>query len=340
MPARKVQPPPFDAEIESFFTAMPPADITSEAIPTLRTIQNGAASLQLAIKDQPFHHHERHVDGPHGAVPISIFVPKSAWPSGNSRRPAIFFIHSGGFICGNRFTFIQEPLRWAAANNALLITVEYRQAPEHPFPVPHDDSWAALKWISDHASSLGFDASRLLVVGQSAGGNLAATMGLRAREDKASGVKLCGVLVDAGMLDDRMTTASMDEAEVRGTWTRGSNITAWNNYLDGSSPTPSSRGTKTVSQYAAPARAEDLSGLPPIFVGAGSAEAFRDENIEFASRVYAAGGDVELHVWPGGYHCFDQLLPDANLSRRSLAAKAAWVERILAPRSAPAQPKL
>ncbi|KAH7014318.1 lipase [Microdochium trichocladiopsis] len=339
MPATSPKPPPFDPELTPFFAAVPPADIPPEAIPELRRIQNEAATLQLALKDQPFHHHERHVDGPHGSVPVSIFVPKSA-PSGSTRRPAIFFIHSGGMICGNRFTFVQDSLRWAAVTNALLITVEYRQSPEHPFPVPHDDCWAALKWVSQNASSLGFDPARLLVAGQSAGGNLAATMALRARDEQESAVQLAGLLIDAGMLDDRMTTSSMAEAEMKGTWTRGSNITAWNAYLDGSSTTPSRRGTKNVSQYAAPARATDLSKLPPTFVGVGSAEAFRDENVEFASRMYAAGGVVELHVWPGGYHCFDQLLPNAEVSKRSLAAKTAWVEKLFAQEAAAVQAKL
>ncbi|KXJ87418.1 alpha/beta hydrolase fold protein [Microdochium bolleyi] len=303
-------------------------------------MQNDAATLQGALEGQPFLHSERLVKGPHGDVPISIFTPKTTAATTNTSRPAIFFIHSGGMICGNRFTFVKDALRWAAATNALLITVEYRQAPEHPFPVPHNDCWAALKWTSQNASSLGFDPARLLVAGQSAGGNLAATMALRAREGKDGAVSLAGLLIDSGMLDDRMATSSMNQYDKTGTWTRGSNITAWNAYLDGSSRNPRLRGSKTVSQYAAPARAIDLSGLPSTFICVGSAEGFRDESIEFASRLYAAGGDVELHVWPGGYHCFDLLLPDAEVSKRATAAKTAWVEKLFARKAVTLQAKL
>ncbi|KAJ1323788.1 acetyl esterase [Microdochium nivale] len=331
--------PPFDPELEPFFAVMPPADITPDFIPELRKIQNDAATLQGTLEGQPFTHCERVAQGPHGAVPISIFTPNTA-ATAAATRPAIFFLHSGGMICGNRFTFIKDPLGWAAATNALLITVEYRQAPEHPFPVPHDDCWAALKWVCQNASVLGFDPARLLVAGQSAGGNLAATMALRARGVKDGAVKLAGLLIDAGMLDDRMTTPSIHQYDKVASWTRGSNYTAWNAFLDGSSSNPTTRGSENVSQYAAPSRAIDLSGLPSTFICVGAAEGFRDENIEFASRLYAAGGSVELHVWPGGYHCFDHILPNAELSKRAIASKTAWVKKLFLQKAATVQAKL
>lgn len=314
--------PPYDEELAAALAAFPPGDITPEAIPALRKMQEENGTLELAIAGQPFTHQERTVPGPAGPVTLSFFYPQDL-RSPNTARPAIYQVHSGGVICGTRFTFINEPLRWAKANGAICITVEYRLAPEHPYPAALDDCWAGLKWVGEHASELGIDPERIIVTGQSAGGGLAAALAIKARDN--NGPKIRGQLIDCGMLDDRMTSSSVNQYTADGTWTRGSNVTAWNAILGDKA------GKDGVSILAAVNRAtpKDLEGLPPALVAVGSAEGFRDENVDYAKKLWAAGVVAELHVWPGGYHCFDQIMPDVPVSKASLEAKAAWVKKML-----------
>ncbi|KAF7555637.1 hypothetical protein G7046_g6508 [Stylonectria norvegica] len=161
-----------------------------------------------------------------------------------------------------------------------------------------------------------------MVYGQSAGANLAAAMALMARDRK--GPKICAQLLDSPMLDDRMETNSSKQFVGEGSWSRGSNVTAWTAYLG------KAYGTADVSPYAAPGRATDLSNLPPTYIYAGSAELFRDETIAYAQKLWAAGVPAELHVWPGAWHCFDMLMPGHELSKLSIETRAAWVRRTLA----------
>lgn len=313
-----VPKPPFDPELAPALP--PPGDITPEAIEPLRKVQNELGTLEIALAGEPFTHQERTVPSPGGPVTLSIFTPKDdGYPPGKP-RPAIYHMHSGGTICGNRFTFVKEPLHWAKVAGAICISVEYRLAPENPYPAALDDCWAGVKWVAAHASELGIDPERLLVTGQSAGANLAAAVAILARDSK--GPKLCGQLLDCGMFDDRMTTPSINQFVSEGTWTRGSNVTAWNAILAGKA------GRDDVSHLAAVSRATDLAGLPPAFVSVGSAEGFRDEDVDFAKKLWVAGVQTELHVWPGAYHCFDSIVPDAAVSKASIAAKTAWVRKM------------
>lgn len=311
--------PPYDSELEPILAAFPPGDITADAIPGLRQVQNDAATLEITLKDEPFTHEERTIQGPGGPIILSIFRPKDDGHPSDKPRPGIYQMHSGGMICGNRFTFVKDPLRWAKATGAIVVTVEYRQAPEHPFPAPVVDCWAGLKWVGENLGALGIDPDRLLVTGQSAGANLAAAMAILARDNK--GPKLCGQLLDTGMLDDRMDTVSMNQFVSDGTWTRGSSVTAWTAYLG------DKRGKDDVSHLAAVMRLKDASNLPPAFLSCGSSEGFRDENLDYAKKLWAAGTQAELHVWPGGYHCFDLIYGDAVVSKQSLDTRTAWVKK-------------
>jgi len=204
----------------------------------------------------------------------------------------------------------------------VVVSVEYRLAPETPHPGPIDDCYAGLLWTAAHADELGFDPDRMIVAGGSAGGGLAAALALRARDQ--SGPALLGQMLIYPMLDDRNDTPSAHQMAGLGGWDHSANEFGWTALLG------ERRGAPDVSPYAAPARADDLSGLPPAFIDVGSAETFRDEDVAYASRIWQAGGRAELHVWPGGFHGFDGIAPHAAVSQAAVAARADWLARLLA----------
>ncbi|MCK9902640.1 alpha/beta hydrolase [Frankia sp. Cpl3] len=249
-------------------------------------------------------------------ITVSVFTSRDHAGAG----PGIVWIHGGGMVAGHRF-MVEPALRLAAAAAAVVVSVEYRLPPEHPAPTPVDDCYAALRWTADHAGELGIDAAALILAGGSAGGGLAAGTALRVRDDGGPG--LAGLLLSSPMLDDRMNTAS---AHMTGAlpWSRTSNETGWRMLLG------DRVGTDDVSLYAAPARATDLSGLPPTFIDVGSVDLFRDEAVAFASTIWAGGGDAELHVWRGGYHGYEGYAPRAALTVDTLAAREHWLTRVLA----------
>ncbi len=208
---------------------------------------------------------------------------------------------------------------WVETFGVTIVSVDYRLAPEHPHPTPSEDCYAGLLWTVEHAEELGIDPRRLLVAGVSAGGGLAASLALMSRD--RGGPALLGQLLICPMLDDRDDTESTRQFE-SGPWNRSNNRVAWSALLghDGAGP--------NTSAYAAPARAADLSGLPPTYLEVGSAEVFRDENVEYASRLWAAGVATELHVWAGGFHCFWQI-EHAAVSQAATSARDDWLGRLL-----------
>ena len=235
----------------------------------------------------------------------------------------LYNIHGGGMVAGTaRSTELLPELDRAAAIGAAVVGVEYRLAPEHPDPAPADDCYAGLLWLAQHGAELGLDPSRIIVSGASAGGALAAGAALRARDQ--GGPPLLGQFLLCPMLDDRCATPSAYQMDGRGVWDRTSNVTGWTALLG------ERRGGDEVSPYAAPARARDLSGLPPAYLDVGSAEALRDEAVEFAGRIWRAGGEAELHVWSGAFHSFDEWVPGAAVSQAAREVRLAWLRRLLA----------
>ncbi|MFI0829482.1 alpha/beta hydrolase [Streptomyces roseolus] len=255
--------------------------------------------------------------GPDGDLTASVFTPRARTASGTG----IYFLHGGGMIIGDRFTGMANVLDWALEHDAVVVSLDYRLAPEHPAPAPVEDAYAGFVWTAAHAAELGIDPERILLAGTSAGGGLAAGVALLARDRK--GPQALARLLMSPMLDDRDETVSTRQYSGTGSWSRESNTTGWTALLG------ASRGTEAVSAYRAPARAEDPSGLPPAFIDVGSVEVFRDEDVAYASGLWAAGVQAELHVWAGGFHIFDGAAPSAALSTAALAARTAWVRRIL-----------
>jgi acetyl esterase/lipase len=291
---------------------------------TLESIRASRATIPLTdpatvIGDRPIEHVDYTVPGPDGEPDITLAVFRRA--DHTTPGAAIYVTHGGGMIGGDRFGLSDDELDWIERFDLVLVSVEYRLAPEHPDPAPVEDCYAGLVWTAANAGELGFDPARLLISGGSAGGGLAAGTALLARD--RGGPALAGQMLICPMLDDRDATTSTHQFDGRGLWHRDDNIVGWTALLG------DRKGGSDVSIYAAPARATDLSGLPPAFIDVGSAEVFRDEDVAYASGIWAAGGIAELHVWPGGFHGFDYFAPTAAVSQASRGARESWVRRTL-----------
>jgi acetyl esterase/lipase len=319
-------PPPFDPEFTDVLAAlgqaMPPDGVTFDSIPLLRQGVPGIepVSNEELSRGGAYAVDERAVPGPTGSPDISLLICR---PTGaTAPTGAIYHTHSGGMVIGTNRTGLPEMLDLAGEIGAAVVSVEYRLAPETPHPGPVEDCYAGLVWTAEHAGELGIDPRRIVIAGASAGGGLAAAVALLARD--RGGPALFGQLLMCPMLDDRNDTFSSRQMTGLGVWDRSSNHVGWTALLG------DARGTDDVSPYAAPARATDLSGLPPALVDVGSAETFRDEDVAYASRIWQAGGQAELHVWPGGFHGFDMLAPDAVISQEARAARARWLRRLFA----------
>lgn len=249
------------------------------------------------------------IPGPKGAAKVAVRVYRPGKKYGHV--PTLLWIHGGGYMLGD---IDQEDFtckQFASAGMCNIVSVEYRLAPEHPFPAPLEDCYAALKWVSVHAAEMGFDAHRIGIGGASAGGGLAAGLALLAR-DRAE-VKIMFQMLIYPMINDCNIQPASDILPDALFWTRQSNLTGWRCYL-GCEP-----GGEGISYHASAYRATDLSGLPPAYIATGDIDLFAQEDIEYARRLIEAGIPTELHVYPGGCHAFDMLVPGTDISKRFTA---------------------
>ncbi|MBU2666235.1 alpha/beta hydrolase [Actinoplanes bogorensis] len=289
-------------------------------IPAMRE-GNAIADLsdEDLARDGAFTVTRRNVPGPAGDPDVELLILTPAGAS--TPLPAIYHTHGGGMIIGNNRTGLGVLQDWAVEVPSVIVSVEYRLAPEHPHPAPVEDCYAGLVWTAANAAELGIDPERIVIAGASAGGGLAAGTALIARD--RGGPALFGQMLLCPMIDDRNDTASAVQMAGRGVWDRTANYTGWTALLG------DARGGPDVSPYAAPARETNLAGLPPAFIDVGSAETFRDEDVAYASAIWRAGGRAELHVWPGGFHGFDLMAPQAAVSQDASAARVHWLKRLL-----------
>ncbi|MEU6144584.1 alpha/beta hydrolase [Streptomyces sp. NPDC047081] len=316
-------PPPFDPELAAaleMLLARVPSTFDAARIRELRAGMGAATpSDELLSCEGFFEVGDRSVPGPDGGPDVSLLVCRPRTAAGP--RPVFYFAHGGGMVIGNNRVGVEVVLDWARRLDAVVVSVEYRLAPEDPHPAPVEDVYAGLVWTAEHAVEIGGDPERIVVAGTSAGGGLTAAAALLARDRK--GPQAIGQVLMCPMLDDRNDTPSAVQMAGQGVWDRAANEQGWSALLG------DLRGTADVPAYAAPARAEDLSGLPPAFLDVGSAETFRDEVVAYASGIWQAGGTAELHVWPGGFHGFDTLMPQAALSQAASTARLTWLRRLL-----------
>jgi triacylglycerol lipase len=243
------------------------------------------------------------------SIAVRVYVPKSPGdaPVGSERHGAVLHVHGGGYVLGSVTMSHGQNLALAADLDALVVSVDYRLAPEHPAPAALEDCYAALCWMVEKADDLSLDPSRIAVRGESAGGGLAAALAQLSRD--RGGPRLVHQNLIYPMLDDRTCITAQPEHLGALIWTRKSNAFGWRSFL-GTSP-----GAGIVPDYSAASRMHDLSHLPPAFIAVGALDLFLHEDMDYARRLAEAGVTTELHVYPGAYHGFD-VVAEAPVSRR------------------------
>jgi acetyl esterase len=296
-----------DPELEAFIPLFPPADLT-DPVTTRKNLAELAAAAP-APDTMGMEIEDRTVPADPD-VPVRIYRPHRA-------QGAIVWLHGGGFVMGDLETEHPWAVRVADGSGAVVVSVGYRRALEHRFPAALDDAYAVLAWTAGHAAELSIDPERIAVGGHAAGAGLAAAVALRARDQHGPPVRY--QLLNQPELDDRQETWSARHFTDTPFMTRDKAAASWRHYL----------GSAPASPYAAPARADDLSGLPPAYITSAEFDPNRDEAIGYAQRLLQAGVSVELHQWPGTFHGSQAIL-SAEVSQRQTAELAAALRRALA----------
>lgn len=303
------------------FEQMVSGGITLDDIPATRTqLSSLIAEMGAQAPEIPgIVSNDHYAPGPDGApeVMVRIYQPESR----PDTLPALLWIHGGGYVLGDVEGDDLKAKGLTLALNAVVASVEYRLAPEHPFPAPLEDCYAALKWLANSADQFGINPARIAIGGASAGGGLAAGLGLLTR-DRAE-IDLCYQLLIYPMIDDTNVEQAGPDLPDAPLWTRANNLVGWRSYL-GQEP-----GSEGVSPYAAAYRAEDVSGLPPTYIGVGTPDLFRDEDIAYAQRLMQAGVPTELHVYADGFHGFDAFAAESDAAQRFSGEQTKLLARAL-----------
>jgi acetyl esterase/lipase len=301
------------------------------------------------LQDKPhLTHHEHTVLGPDdNTIILSVFTPKAP-PAAAAARPALYHIHGGGMVSGDRFTALTPVMDLLDGIDCVVVSVEHRLAPETRAPGPAEDCYAGLVWLSEHAASLGIDPAAIVVFGVSGGGALAAATCLMARDRKSPAVPIKAQMLYSPLLDDRLQTLSARQFEygnpsatpwirriwelVLGTGPEAASSGSDNNnnyyYNDDHNNNTVTTTTTTTTPYQTPGRATDLSNLPPAYIDAGECEVFRDSSVAYATALWRDGTTCELHIWPGAFHGFDMIDdPNVPLVHMANQAKRNWFQR-------------
>lgn len=285
----------FDPELRDFvarYLANPPPDLSPENLAMFRQVERATAPPPLpspAVK-------RSQVPGLNGAPPVGVRLI-NARPG--TARPAIFYLHGGGFVMGDAAGAVRQLQGLAAALDCVAVAVDYRRAPETRHDGMLDDVSAALRWVHDQTARIGVDPARIAIMGSSAGGGLAALLAMRARDEGV--VRPCLQLLVYPMLDDRTGAAPSSAPSL---WSAANNRFGWAAFLG-------DRPANAVS-----ARRSDLAGLPPTLIAVGSLDLFHDEDVAFAKRLASAGVATKLKVTPGAFHGFDLAVPGSRAAKR------------------------
>ena len=259
---------------------------------------------------------EQLIAGPTDAPDVRVLL--HSFKARVAPSPAVIYIHGGGFAVGTPEGETAGATSAAVATEGLVVNVDYRLAPEHPYPAGLEDCYAALSWLAGHAEELGIDPTRIAVAGGSAGGGLSAGLAHLARD--RGGPSLCFQYLAIPELDDRLETGSMQSFVGTPMWNRPSAVRSWEYYLG--------PDKAEVPVYAAPARATDLAGLPPAYISVCEYDPLRDEGIAYAQALLSAGVSVELHLFPGTFHG-STLVAEAQVSQRMISETSAVLRRAL-----------
>lgn len=288
-----------DPESLPLLDFLPAAEFSLQSLPAIRI----ASARRFAfMAPPPLQPEVKVIAGPDGPLEVYWYDPCP----GQTHRAALLHIHGGGMVIGSAQSMQHGPSGMAAALGIPVASVDYRLAPEHPFPAPQQDCSAALAWLAGSAAALGLDPARIGIIGESAGGGLAAMTALMARD--GGGPALAAQILIYPMLDHRTGTTACPHGN-RGTgefvWTRASNRFGW----------AALRGDYVPDDHRkswfSPTLADDLSGLPPTWIGTGSLDLFLDEDLDYARRLIDAKVPTELHVYPGGIHAFNAVADTA-----------------------------
>lgn len=310
--------PLLDPEVAAMLAASPVnigevlGSLTRESVVTIREMF--AATPPPPLSDEVTRE-DIALDG-RGTAAVRVHRPRSP----RSNAPCLVWMHGGGLVLGDNRMDDARFDKWCREFGIVGVSVEYRLAPEHPYPTPLEDCYVALAWTHRNASKLGVDPSRIGIGGASAGGGLAAGLGLMARDRAEHSVAF--QLLIYPMIDDRQITTSSGWSDP--IWSPSANTFGWTSYLG------AAKGSDDVSPYAAAARATDLSGLPPTLVIVGALDGFSDEDIDFAKRLRHAGVTTDLHVYAGAPHGFDTFGEFTDVSRRANHDLDDWLRRVTA----------
>jgi acetyl esterase/lipase len=294
-----------DTELEAFIPFFPPADLSDPI-----TARRDLAGLTRPVPHTSALRIEDRTVPAEPDVPVRIYCPERA-------QGAVVWLHGGGFVMGDLETEHPWAIRVAEGSGAVVISVGYRRAPEHRFPAALDDAYSVLTWTHEHAADLGIEPDRIAVGGHAAGAGLAAALALLVREWQGPPIRY--QLLNQPELDDRQETWSARHFTDTPFMTRDKVAASWGHYLGSAPATP----------YAAPARAADLSGLPPAYIATAEFDPNRDEGLEYGLRLLRAGVPVELHQWLGTFHGSQAVL-SAGVSQRQIAELCGVLRRALA----------
>jgi acetyl esterase/lipase len=304
-----------DPEVAATLAAIADQSGPMPTPPPVDDVESRRAGLNLMLNQanntaQPIAAEVRTVDHEVSVADGTTILARWYHLPSSTSRAAVLYLHGGGMILGSVPIFDGPVSRYVAHTGVAMLSIEYRLAPEHPHPIPVEDAYAGLVWLAAHASELGVDPDRIAVMGDSAGGGLAAAVAILSRD--RGGPPLAHQILLYPMLDDRTSTPDPQIAPFAG-WTYDDNVTGWNALLG------ERAGGSPGDPSAAPARLADASSLPPAYIEVGQLDIFRDEDVRYALTLSHSGVPVELHLHPGVPHEYDAIAFDADVSRRARA---------------------